>query len=142
MTARTYGTTSKGGLAESMMVLGSADNTKRSKTGKLRRIVGTQQHNCEILATGGYKKKLLLQQNVRKSNYENLRNAGAPAAVAESGDTTPTLSVGIAGRRRRLRLQFTYKHCLLDRKSSTYLGKIGPLGIGRSSKSRATLVED
>lgn len=90
-------------------MLGGADNTKRSKTGQLRRIVGTQQQNCEILATGGYK-KLLLQQNVRYNfNYEFLRNAGA-AAVAESGDGAPTVSVGIAGRRRRLRLQFTSQH--------------------------------
>jgi len=109
VTARTYGTTGKGGLAESM-VLGGADNTKRSKTGKLRRIVGTQQQNCEILATGGYKKTTTITTEcpqVRYNfNYENLRNAGA-ATVAESGDATPTVSVGIAGRRRRLRLQFT-----------------------------------
>jgi hypothetical protein len=60
----------------------------------------------ELSSKIGYKKTATTTEcpQVRYNfNYENLRNAGA-AAVAESGDATPTVSVTIAGRRRRLRL--------------------------------------
>lgn len=128
MTARTYGTTSKGALGRiddwCWAVQITPNVPKPANFGESWELSSKM---AKYWLQGGYKKATTTTEcpQVRYSfNYEVLRNAGA-AAVAESGDATPTVSVGIAGRRRRLRL-----------------GKNGPLGIGRSSKSREILVED